>query len=121
MRWSDDRLAIRGVPIAGETPALQEEGLLDDAEFSAAVFGPSRIVARGIGGHFAAEAHGLNAVALDAGIDQSLADGLRPALAEAAAAVSRPMPQVAAETLQRRAETLSPAELVGLLRLTVRG
>ena len=84
MRCSDDRLAIRGVPIAGDTPALQEEGLLDDAEFRAAVFGPSRIGARGIGGHFAAEAHGLNAVALDASIDQSLADGLRTALAEAA-------------------------------------
>jgi 16S rRNA A1518/A1519 N6-dimethyltransferase RsmA/KsgA/DIM1 with predicted DNA glycosylase/AP lyase activity len=46
---------------------------------------------------------------------------LRTTLAEAAAAVSRPMPQVDAETLQRRAETLSPTELVGLLRLTLQG
>ena len=46
---------------------------------------------------------------------------LRTTLAEAAAAVSFPMPQVDAAMLQRRAETLSPAELVGLLRLTVRG
>lgn len=43
---------------------------------------------------------------------------LRTTLAEAAAAVSRPMPPVPAELLARRAETLDPDELVGLYRAT---
>jgi len=58
--------------------------LLDDAELGPAVLGPCGLVARGIDGHFLAEADGLDLIGLEPLGDQGLADGEGALLSETA-------------------------------------
>jgi len=58
--------------------------LLDDTEFGAAIERPGLFVACRVCGHLAAEADCLDAVDLNAGVDEGLADGLGTTFTEAA-------------------------------------
>lgn len=56
----------------------------NDADFGAAVFGPGGFSTAGIGGHFLAEADGLDASAINTEADEFAADRLSAAFSEAA-------------------------------------
>ena len=53
------------VRLADTRGACAPQTLFDHADFGATILCPGRFVMAGIGGHFHAETHGLNAAAID--------------------------------------------------------